>query len=328
MREDLLAQLDAWHEEDEYGRIVDAIMEIPEEERDYELVSHLGRALNNLEQYEEAVAQFLTIAEEGKEDPLWHYRIGLAYYYLDRYEEALGAFEAAHELDPGDEDTLEFLEDIRSKLSEETDEDQEEDQAEDAAFDLAGETSAEPVVQDAAAEPLVTADLDVPVEASGFWNDTPQAIELYVSEPPTDETISAVEEKLVFKLPASYIEMMKVHNGGIPHNRCFPIAEAASGGAAYITISGILGIGFDKKYSLCGEMGSRSVIENGGYPEIGVMICPADSGIVMLDYRESLNDGEPEVVYVDKENGHKVTKLAANFEAFISGLVHERSCVQ
>ncbi len=330
LREDLLAQLDAWHEEDEYGKIVDAIMEIPVEERDYELVSHLGRALNNLEQYEEAVAQFLTIAEEGKEDPLWHYRIGLAYYYLDRYEEALGAFEAAHELDPEDEDTQEFLEDIRSKLSDEEDGESDDDQEEEAGFDLAGEPSAEPVVPDAAAEPLVTADLDVPVEASGFWNDSPQAMELYVSEPPTDETISAVEEKLVFKLPASYIEMMKVHNGGIPHNRCFPIAETASAGADYITISGILGIGFDKKRSLCGELGSRSVIENGGYPEIGVMICdcPSEPGIVMLDYRESLNDGEPEVVYVDKENNHKITKLAANFEAFISGLVHERSCVQ
>ncbi len=118
MREDLLEQLETWHEEDEFEQIVDAIADIPEEERDYELVSHLGRAMNNLERYEEAVEQFLTVAEEGQDDPLWHYRIGLAYYYLDRYEEALQAFEAADKLDPGDEDTLEFLDSIRQKLAE------------------------------------------------------------------------------------------------------------------------------------------------------------------------------------------------------------------
>lgn len=83
MNEELLEQLEEWHEEDEFEEIVDAITEIPEQERDYALISHLGRALNNLERYEEAVEQFLSIQEEGKDDPLWHYRIGLAYYYLD-----------------------------------------------------------------------------------------------------------------------------------------------------------------------------------------------------------------------------------------------------
>lgn len=41
----------------------------------------------------------------------------------------------------------------------------------------------------------------------------------------------------------------------------------------------------------------------------------------MLDYRSSGNDGEPEVVHVDKDNNYKITKLANNFEAFIRGLV-------
>ena len=78
MREELLEQLEEWHEQDEFEEIVDAITAIDVEERDYELIGHLGRALNNLERYEEAVEQFLTVAEEGQDDPcgiialVWH----------------------------------------------------------------------------------------------------------------------------------------------------------------------------------------------------------------------------------------------------------------
>lgn len=126
-------------------------------------------------------------------------------------------------------------------------------------------------------------------------------------------------------LPAFYINMMKVHNGGIPQNRCFPQGEV-SGAKDHVTISGILGIGREKRNSLCGESGSRFVIENEGYPEIGVVICecPSESGVVMLDYRSSGNDGEPEVVHVDKGNHHQITRLAPNFETFIRGLVNEK----
>lgn len=298
MRDDLLTQLEEWHEEDEYEEIVDAITEIPEEERDYELISHLGRAFNNLERYEEAIEQFLAIKEEGADDPLWHYRIGLAYYYQEQYDDAEREFRITDQLDPGDEDTLEFLEWIQSKKD-------------------AQKPAEEPVV------PSVQVNVDF--DPTGFWDDSEPAANSYVSAPPTDELIESVEEQLVFKLPASYVNTMKVHNGGVPRNRAFPAGQAVTGGKDHITISGILGIGREKEKSLCGPSGSRFMIENGGYPEIGVVICdcPSEAGVVMLDYRESGNDGEPEVVYVDKTNNYTISPLAPNFEAFIGGLVSE-----
>lgn len=309
MRDDLLAQLDLWHEEDEFQEIVDAILEIPTEDRDYVLVSHLGRAMNNLEDYEAAIEQFLTIAEEGKDDPLWHYRIGLAYYYLDQYDDALREFEISDQLEPGDEDTLEFLESIRSTIAQNSEEEPVE--------------PAEPVETVEAV--LSNVQMDMDLDLANFWDDNEYASKEYVSKPPTDELIASVEEALVFKLPASYVSMMKVHNGGVPQNRYFPTGQAISGVRKGVMISGILGIGREKSHSLCGAAGSRFVIENGGYPEIGVVICncPSESEIVMLDYRPSGNDGEPEVVHVDKENNYKITKLAPNFEAFIRGLVKE-----
>ncbi|OOC64043.1 SMI1/KNR4 family protein [Paenibacillus ihbetae] len=302
MREELLEQLEEWHEEDEFEAIVDAITEIPEEERDYVLTSHLGRALNNLERYEEAVEQFLSIAEEGQEDPLWHYRIGLAYYYLEQYDNAREAFEAADRLEPGDEDTLEFLEWIRSKTEE-----QEEEAAVSAVEAPTGQAS-------------IPADTDV----TDFWDDGAEAADSFTMAQPTDDLVESIEEELVFKLPAAYIQMMKVHNGGIPRRRYFPVTsgDATEG---RIEIAGVLGIGREKRLSLCGEAGSRHMIESRGYPEIGVVlcVCPSEAEAVMLDYRAAGNDGEPEIVHVDQRHPDKITRLAPNFQAFVQGLVHE-----
>ncbi|WP_379137346.1 SMI1/KNR4 family protein [Paenibacillus sp. sgz500958] len=300
MSEDLLAQLDEWHEEDEYQEIVDAIMEIPAEDRDYVLTGHLGRAMINLGQYEEAIEQLMTISEEGKEDALWHYRMGVSHYYLEQYDLALKDFKKADKLEPDDEDTLEFLDWVRTKRAEQP---------------------AKKPVKQAAKAPATDFDF------TNFWDDSEYALDQYVSGPPTDELIESVQDELVFKLPAFYVAMMKLHNGGIPRNTCYPTGEATSWAKDHIAISGIYGIGRDKSHSLCGDSGSRFMIEEWDYPEIGVVICDCPSAghdVVMLDYRAGGNDGEPEVVHVDQENGYKITYLAPNFETFIRGLVNEK----
>ncbi|NMO94343.1 SMI1/KNR4 family protein [Paenibacillus lemnae] len=326
MREELLTQLEEWHEEDEFEEIVDAITNIPAEERDYELISHLGRAYNNLERYEDAIEQFLLVEEEGTDDPLWHYRMGLAYYYLERYEDAEREFRIADRLEPGDEDTLEFLEWIEREKAEDSGEESvsagEGTIAEDGApLEEEGAAVGEPAASGAAAPVVRAAASAVPLDLAhdplSFWNDEAPAAELYTSAPPSDELIASIEEELVFKLPISYISMMKQHNGGAPRNRFYPAAAVGTGEA--IEITGVLGIGRDKKRSLCGTSGSRQIIEQGGYPEIGVVIAQGPSGndIIMLDYREAGNDGEPEVVHIDKEHGYKMTTLAPSFESFI-----------
>lgn len=310
MNDELLERLEAWHEQDEYEEIIDAITEVPEEDRDYILVNHLGRALNNMERYQEAVEQFLSVEEEGQNDPLWHYRIGLAYYYLEQYENAREAFEAADRLEPGDEDTQEFLEWIRNKTADELTEEEVE-----VPVDTVHSIN----------ETTIEAAPGIHPESTSFWNDSPANVDQYVLSPPTDEQIEAVEDQLVFKLPTFYVNMMKLHNGGVPHYRYFPVSQAESDGKIQVEIFNILGVGREKAHSLCGEAGSRVIIEQGGYPEIGVILCecPSDSEVVMLDYRESGNAGEPEVVHVNKAEGYKITWLAPNVETFIQGLVNE-----
>ncbi len=159
---------------------------------------------------------------------------------------------------------------------------------------------------------------------SDFWDDTEYSLKEYVDESPTDELILSIEQELGYKLPASYIELMKLHNGGTPKNCCFPTTERTSWAENHCAITGIMGIGRTKTYSLCGDLGSQFIIDEWQYPNTGVFICDCPSAghdMIMLDYEKCGKDGEPVVVHVDQEWDYKKTFLAKDFETFIRGLV-------
>ena len=161
---------------------------------------------------------------------------------------------------------------------------------------------------------------------SSFWNNNEYAQKYYIGTTPTDKQVEEIERELGYKLPQSYIALIKQCNGGEPINKCFPTQTPTSWANNHIAISGIMGIDKDKPYSLCGEMGSRFWIEEWGYPTIGVAICTTPSAghdMIFLDYRECGPQGEPKVVHVDQENDYYITLLADNFEDFIRGLVNE-----
>jgi hypothetical protein len=159
---------------------------------------------------------------------------------------------------------------------------------------------------------------------SDFWDYDDYALEYYEEKWPTDEIIASVEEELGYKLPASYIELMRIRNGGMPRKTAF-LCEAEDDEVFLIT--GIFGIGREKDNSLCGEMGSQFWMEEWGYPDIGVYICDTPSAghdMILLDYRECGPTGEPKVSHVDQESGdYPITVLASDFETFIKGLKDE-----
>ena len=114
-REELLTQISEWHETEEHQKIIDAIEALPQEEWGYELTGLLARAYNNVSpapcdwQLEKAVSLLESVREDGKDDAVWHYRMGYALYYLYREAEALECFRRAVELDPDDKDSWEFI---------------------------------------------------------------------------------------------------------------------------------------------------------------------------------------------------------------------------
>ena len=75
----------------------------------------------------------------------------------------------------------------------------------------------------------------------------------------------------------------------------FPTDTHASWADDHVVITGIIGIGKEKTYSLCGELGSRFVIDEWEYHDIGVAIWDRPSAghdMIFLDYRECGSQGD------------------------------------
>jgi hypothetical protein len=160
----------------------------------------------------------------------------------------------------------------------------------------------------------------------GFWNDSKYARERYIERAPTPTTVVAVEKALGYKLPTSYVWLMTQHNGGIPARSCFPAKKRTSWATDHVAVFGISSIGREKAHSLCGALGSEFMLDEWGYPRIGVVFadCPsAGHDVIMFDYRKCGPRGEPSVVHVDQEGDYAITPLAKNFETFVRGLVDE-----
>ena len=109
MNDELMKQIDEWHKAEKHQEIIDALEQIPEAERDFEMTSLLARAYNNIEEYAKAAELLESVREEGAEDERWNFRMGYAQYFLNNYREALDYFSKARELNPEDEDTLSFI---------------------------------------------------------------------------------------------------------------------------------------------------------------------------------------------------------------------------
>ena len=120
---ELLEQCQQWFEQDEAQKVIDTLEAIPAEERTPELDSELAKAyiaiaeIGDREPFEKALELLAPHETYFAGDHCWNYRIASAYYYLDEEGPALRYFEKALEARPGDNDTQEYIDDCRRRLS-------------------------------------------------------------------------------------------------------------------------------------------------------------------------------------------------------------------
>lgn len=161
------------------------------------------------------------------------------------------------------------------------------------------------------------------MDFSDFWHDIKESERRYEAARPDLRLIRSIQDELGFVLPDAYVELMKMHNGGML-NRCwYPINFPAETYADYIQVTHLLGIDREIAYSLCGRFGSKFLLEDKGSLEnagIAFANCISPTrAILILDYRTSGKDGEPCVTYINSAT-HEETVIAPNFEIFIRGL--------
>ena len=109
MKEKLLEKIERLNETKNHQEIIDLIEGLPGEELDTELIGELGRAYNNIENYEKGLEILKSIETEVGDTALWNWRVGYSYYFLKDYINAKKHFLKAYELDPDDEDVCDFL---------------------------------------------------------------------------------------------------------------------------------------------------------------------------------------------------------------------------
>lgn len=158
-------------------------------------------------------------------------------------------------------------------------------------------------------------------DLSDFFEDSDYARKTYEDDPLTADKIAMVEGSLGYRLPAAYIALSSLRNGGMPKRTCH--RTRTSWAEDHIAITGIFSIGSAKSCSLLGGCGSKFWCDIWEYPAIGIYFadCPsAGHDMICLDYRRCGPIGEPTVVHVDQELDFRVTAVADSFESFIRGL--------
>jgi len=81
---------------------------LPTEQLDTELIGELGKAYNNIENYEKGLKILKSIENEEGDNALWNWRVGYSYFFLKDYIKAEKYFLKAYELEPDDEYARDF----------------------------------------------------------------------------------------------------------------------------------------------------------------------------------------------------------------------------
>ena len=109
MKQEILEKIERLHDLEKYQEIIDLIEALPAEQLNTELIGELGRAYNNIEEYEKGLEILKSIENEVGDTALWNWRIGYSYFFLEDYTKAEKYFLKVYEQEPDNEKACDFL---------------------------------------------------------------------------------------------------------------------------------------------------------------------------------------------------------------------------
>ena len=109
MKEKLLEKIERLDELWKYQEIIDLIEALPTEQLDTELIGELGRAYNNVGNYQKGLEILKSIENEEGNTALWNWRVGYSYFFLKDFISAKKCLLKAYELNPHDNTICDLL---------------------------------------------------------------------------------------------------------------------------------------------------------------------------------------------------------------------------
>lgn len=132
----------------------------------------------------------------------------------------------------------------------------------------------------------------------------------------TDERIERAEKYIGYKLPESYIALLKVQNGGV-------ISDKYDN--AWLSV--IYGIGAESStYNGLEDMFDNW--QDWEYPDIGIPFGETQSAghdMYYMDFSVTDKNGEPRIVLIDNEMDNEITFVADNLEEFIRIIIRNEN---
>ena len=109
MRKELLEKIESLYEMGKHQEIIDLIEALPTEQLDTELIGELGKAYNNIENYQKGLEILKSIETEVGDTALWNWRVGYSYFFLKDFISAKKCLLKAYELNPHDNTICDLL---------------------------------------------------------------------------------------------------------------------------------------------------------------------------------------------------------------------------
>ena len=109
MKKELLEKIERLNELLKYQEIIDLIEALPTEQLDTELIGELGRAYNNVGNYQKGLEILKSIETEVGDTALWNWRVGYSYFFLKDFISAKKCLLKAYELNPHDNTICDLL---------------------------------------------------------------------------------------------------------------------------------------------------------------------------------------------------------------------------
>ncbi|WP_039984194.1 tetratricopeptide repeat protein [Fusobacterium periodonticum] len=109
MKEKLLEKIERLIETKNHQEIINLIEALPTEQLDTELIGELGRAYNNVGNYQKGLEILKSIENEEGNTALWNWRVGYSYFFLKDFISAKKCLLKAYELNPHDNTICDLL---------------------------------------------------------------------------------------------------------------------------------------------------------------------------------------------------------------------------